>query len=138
MEIQSSEIGNTVKRSESVANIFRAILASECDVDRDKEHFWVMGVNHALKLKYIELVSLGILDQTIAAPREIFRFAIMKAVHGIILCHNHPSGETRPSEQDIYTTRNLKEAGKILQINVYDHVILTENSHFSLGDAGLL
>ncbi len=138
MEIRTPEIGQKVTNAEAVASIFRAILQAECDVDREKEHFWVVGVSRALKIKYIELVSLGILDASLVAPREVFRFAIMKATSGIILCHNHPSGEATASEEDIKITKQLCEAGKILGIKVYDHIILTVNGEISFANQGLI
>ena len=138
MNIEIPEIGSTVRNADGVAKIFRAILEMECDIDRDKEHFWVIGLSQANKIKYIELVSLGILNASLVHPREVFRFAIMKAVAGIILVHNHPSGETNPSEQDIRITKQLSEAGKILGIKLYDHVILGEGPERSFANEGLI
>ena len=138
MEIKSSEIGKKVANADAVANIFRAILQAECEIDREKEHFWIVGLNQGLKIKYIELVSLGILNASLVAPREVFRFAIMKASAGIILCHNHPSGESNPSEEDLRITKQLAEAGSILGIKVYDHIILTDKSEMSFANQGLI
>lgn len=125
MEIEVKEKG-AVRNYEEVAKIFRAILEAESFIDRDKEHFWVMGVNGHLRIKYIEIVTLGLLENTIFHPREVFRFAIIKGVAGIILAHNHPSGEIEPSKEDDDATFRLVKAGELLGIPVLDHIIIAD------------
>lgn len=110
--------------SMAVAEIFRSILALEDEFDRDKEHFWVLGCNTKLRVKYIDLVSLGTVDASLVHPREVFRMAIHKGCSSIILGHNHPSGEIDPSSQDDEVTRRLVGAGKVLGIRVVDHIIV--------------
>lgn len=117
-----------------VAEVFRAILAAECEVDRDKEHFWVMGVNTKNQIQYLELVTLGVLDASLIHPREVFRYAIMRGVSSIIIVHNHPSGDPSPSSEDRTVTKRLKEAGKLLGIDVLDHVIVGDTSHYSFSN----
>ncbi len=109
---------------EKVYKIIKSVLSLENEVDQDKEHFWVIGLNKALRLIYLELVSLGSLDSTIVEPREVFRMAIMRGVSSIIVAHNHPSGEIRPSIDDDNVTKKLVDGGKILKINVLDHIIV--------------
>lgn len=121
-----------------VFNIMKNILANEDVIDKDKEHFWVIGVDTGLKVKYIDLVSLGSLDTSIVHPREVFRLAVMKAVSSVILVHNHPSGNVEPSEEDIELTKRLKKSGEILGINVIDHVIISTGTYFSFSETGLL
>jgi hypothetical protein len=78
------------------------------------------------------LVSLGSLSASIVHPRETFRFAVSKATANIIIGHNHPSGDTKPSQEDILLTKRLCQAGEILGINVLDHVIIGgEGNYFS-------
>lgn len=126
--------------SKAVAEICSAILNAECEIDRNKEHFWSIGLNSANKIKYVELVTLGLLNQTIVHPRELYRMAIMKGVASIIVCHNHPSGDVKASMEDIHKTKELTKAGKIIEIQLLDHVIIGEdnNNHFSFSDEGLL
>ena len=83
--------------------------------------------------KYIDedLVSIGTINQTIAMPREVFRKAVTLNAASIILAHNHPSGDIRPSLDDLQLTRRMKEAGQILGINVLDHFIIGHNSYYS-------
>lgn len=123
-----------ITKSEDIAKIIRAILDSESICDRDKEHFWVIGLDTKCNISFIELVSLGILSSSIVHPRETFRLAIMKAVNSIMICHNHPSGDITPSEDDVTITKRLREAGQILGIAVLDHVIIGCAAHYSFHD----
>lgn len=133
-----SEKQKSINRAEDVAEIIREILSSESEIDRDKEHVWVLGLSTNNCIKYIELVSLGSLNFTIAQPREVFRLAIMKAVNSVMFIHNHPSGHPDPSKNDIETTNQLKEAGKIIGITLLDSIIVTAESHYSFQGNGLL
>jgi len=81
-------------------------------------------------------VSLGILNQAITAPREVFRFAITQSVLSLIICHNHPSGSLQPSPEDRKFTSNLEKAGEIIGIKLLDHVIIGKNGHYSFSDEG--
>jgi DNA repair protein RadC len=113
-----------VNSAEAVERILRPILQAEHEIDREKEHFWVIGLDVKNQVKYIDLVSLGILTATLTAPREVFRLAIVRAIDRIIVGHNHPSDDITPSAEDLCITKTLVEAGKIIGINVLDHVII--------------
>jgi DNA repair protein RadC len=112
------------------------ILAKESQCDRDKEHFWIIGTTTRHKVRYIDLVSLGILNASLIHPREVFRFAVMQGVCKVLLCHNHPSEEPEPSEEDIEITNRLAEAEKISGIEVLDHIIIAENGFYSFKENG--
>lgn len=127
-----------VKSSQSVADICYAILKTESVIDAEKEHLWALALDPALKTKYVDLVSLGILNQAVSAPREVFRLAIMRGVHSIIACHNHPSGELKPSPEDRKFTEQLHSAGKIIGIKLLDHVIIGKSGYYSFSDEGEL
>ena len=88
--------------------------------------------------KYIgeDEISKGTVNQTIAMPREVFRKAIDLGASSIILAHNHPSGDVRPSMDDINLTRRMADAGKILGINVLDHFVVGHNSYYSFKENG--
>jgi DNA repair protein RadC len=107
-----------------VATIIRNIIQSYEEHERDKEHFYVVGLNNKNVIQYIDLVSIGTINEAIVHPREVFRYAITKAVSSILVAHNHPSGVTTPSKEDITTTKRLIDAGNILGITVLDHVIV--------------
>ena len=120
-----------IKNQDDIVEIMQAILKAEHETDQMKEHFWVIGMNNKNLIQYIELVSLGNLTSSVVSPREVFRFAISKAVANIILCHNHPSGDPAPSPEDANVTKRLLECGDILGIKVLDHIILGRDRHYS-------
>lgn len=132
------DINIKMQDAEVVGNVFRSVLKNECEIDQQKEHFWVMGLTVKNKIIYIELVSLGSLTEGIVHPREVFRSAIFKGVACLIFCHNHPSGEAEPSPQDITVTNTLKEGGKILGIKILDHIIISDGELYSFAREGLI
>lgn len=121
-----------------VADLLRDLLNLESEIDRDKEHFWVIGLNAKSKVLFIDLVSLGSLTTAVVQPREVFRLAILKGVASIIVGHNHPSGDPEPSQEDIALTKRLKQSGDILCIPLLDHVIIGGSEYVSLAKKGEL
>ena len=129
----------TITNPATVHHVLSKILAAENEVDRMKEHFWVVGLNTRNAIQYIDLVSLGTLNATLVHPREVFRFAVLKAVSSLVIGHNHPSGDSETSEDDIAMTRRLLEAGKIVGIEVLDHIIVgSRNSFYSFKEKGIV
>jgi DNA repair protein RadC len=121
------------KRSADVANHYLPLMR-----DLKKEIFKVLLLNRANRLIKEVTISEGTLDASIVHPRDVFREAILEPASGIILIHNHPSGNPNPSEEDLRITKQLVEAGRLLGIKVYDHIILAGESYRSLADDGLL
>lgn len=109
---------------QAVSEHIRRILRTLDRLDRDKEHFFVISLNTKNKVKFVELVSIGTVNASLVHPREVFRRCIMRGASAAIVCHNHPSGESEPSEEDINITKRLVEAGKIIGIEILDHVII--------------
>lgn len=103
-----------------------------------KEEFRVLVVNNKNMLLKKIIVSVGTITEAIVHPREVFRDAIKEAGSGIIVTHNHPSGNASPSKQDIETTKRLVEAGKIVGIPLLDHIILTNSSYYSMKENGYM
>jgi len=126
MTVPKSKWGEVtkVKGADQIARVLVSVLACESEVDRDKEHFWAVGLTTANSIKYVEVVTLGLLDQSLVHPREVFRFAIMQGVAKIIVGHNHPGGSTLPSLEDESVTDCLVKAGKLLGVPVLDHLII--------------
>jgi len=124
--------------SDDIYSIMQQILLRENKIDRDREHFWTISLNNANKVLNIELVSLGTVNKTLVEPMEVFSVPLQKRAVKIILVHNHPSGELKPSEPDKDVTDNLIQAGKIMNVPVLDHLIITERSFYSFKDSGLL
>jgi len=103
-----------------------------------KEEFRVLVINNKNMLIKKSVVSIGTITEAIVHPREVFRDAIREGGSGIIVTHNHPSGNTEPSRQDIETTKRLSEAGKILGIPLVDHIILSDSSYYSMKENGYI
>jgi len=122
---------------ESIANILRAMLSVEGEGALLQEHFWSIGLNNKNVIQYIDLVSLGTINESIVHPREVFRTAVKESCAGIIIAHSHPSGEVTPSKEDIGTTTRLKNAGDILGIPIIDHVIIGD-MYLSMKETGYI
>ncbi|MBU7017232.1 MAG: DNA repair protein RadC [Theionarchaea archaeon] len=103
-----------------------------------QEEFRVMLLNAKQKLVRVETVSLGSLDKALVEPRDVFRPAITFNAASLVIVHNHPSGDTQPSEQDVLLTRELCMCGIILGIEVLDHIIIGVRDHVSFKERGLL
>ncbi len=104
--------------------------------DYHKEHFYMIALNS--RNHSITEVSVGSLDSSIVHPREVFEEAIKNKAAAVIFAHNHPSGDPEPSEDDLIITKRLVEAGKILGIEVNDHIIITKTGFFSFKDKRLI
>lgn len=103
-----------------------------------REHFYCILVNNANEVLGFFHVGTGGLTGTVADPRIIFQAALLANACGIIMVHNHPSGNLKPSDADIRLTRNINDACKIMQIQLVDHIILSEETFFSFRDDGLI
>lgn len=102
-----------------------------------KEHFVVVCLSTKNTILGVHTVHIGALDASIVHPREVFQLAILNNAHSIICFHNHPSGHTEPSREDIQVTKRLQEAGRIIGINLLDHIIIGHgNRHLSLKEEG--
>jgi DNA repair protein RadC len=122
-----------------MVEILNKILLTEQEFDRDKEHFYAIGLDSGNRIVYIDIVTVGTLNASLIHPRETFRVAILKAVAGIIIAHNHPSGDPIPSEHDKTITKQLIESGKILGIPVLDHIIFCKtDNYFSFANHGII
>jgi DNA repair protein RadC len=116
------------------------ILRGTWDSDKLElvEQFKILLVNRAHKVLGILEISQGGIAGTVADPKIIFVSALKAAACGIILSHNHPSGNLNASQADIDLTKKLKEAGRFLEIQILDHIIITSEKYFSFADEGLL
>jgi DNA repair protein RadC len=106
--------------------------------DNDHEEFWLLLLNRGNGIIAKRKISEGGIAGTVVDPKIIFSIALSELASGIILCHNHPSGNLTPSQQDIEITRKLKDGGKLLDILVQDHIIIGNKSYFSFADDGLM
>jgi DNA repair protein RadC len=115
----------TIGEVADVAKVFQDLLNLEDAIDQYKEHFYVMHVNARQQVNLVELVAIGTLNHAEIHPRETYRRAVIEGANSIIIAHNHPSGDTTPSENDIKVTTLLFKAGEVLQIPMEDHIIFT-------------
>jgi DNA repair protein RadC len=122
-----------ITSSREVSLIMQPILG-----ELTHEEFWIIFLNRANFILGKKQISMGGMSGTVADPRMIFKAALDQKAVSIILCHNHPSGNIQPSASDIQLTKNITEAGKVLEINVLDHIIVTQHGFFSFADEGLI
>ncbi|SDL24200.1 DNA repair protein RadC [Pedobacter sp. ok626] len=106
--------------------------------DLNHEEFWILILNQANYLIGKQLISKGGMAGTVADPKIIFKTALEHNAAYVILAHNHPSGSLRPSQQDINITKKMVEAGRMLDLHVLDHLIVTDKLFYSFGDEGLI
>ncbi len=131
--VTSPEQRKSISNSQEAYESFLALID-----DPTKEHFMVAYLNRGNKVIKVERISTGGLSGTSADPKVIFKNALLKEATALMVCHNHPSGVPRPSAEDKNLTKNLIAAGKIFDINVLDHLIIGENSYFSLAEEGMM
>jgi len=127
-----------ILNSDDVYSVMQNILLREEKIDQEKEHFWMVGLAQNNRILYIELVSMGSVKATTVEPMNVFRVAVLKGAVNVILAHNHPSGELKPSDADKDLTDRLIQVGLILNIKVIDHLVISVKSYLSFGDTGLL
>ncbi|WP_187263082.1 RadC family protein [Pontibacter beigongshangensis] len=107
-------------------------------LDLPHEEFWIILLNRANIVMRKEAISTGGVAGTVADPKIIFKKALEQLASSVILVHNHPSGNLKPSAADIALTKKMKEAGTLLDLPILDHIIFTDNDYYSFADEGIL
>lgn len=120
----------------SSAAVFQEIQGDLMDLPH--EEFWVVLLNQAQKLIKKKKVSEGGVASTVVDTKIIFKLAMEELATGLILVHNHPSGNLAPSQNDINMTKKIKEAGKIMEVQLLDHLIIAGNKYYSFADEGMI
>lgn len=105
--------------------------------NKKEEHFMILYFDTRNKL-INEEISIGTLNASLVHPREVFKQAIRENAAQIIIAHNHPSGDSKPSEDDISTTKRLIDAGKLVGISIIDHLVITSDEYFSFKEKGII
>ena len=128
----------TAKREKitSSKDIFEAFSSTFIDLPHEEFHLLLLNRSNLVIRK--EFVSRGGISGTVVDPKIIFKIALEHLASSIILCHNHPSGNLKPSAEDISLTKKIKEAGMFLEIPILDHVIFTDTTYFSFADEGMM
>ncbi len=127
------EVRPQVRCSQDLDSQIRDVLT-----DRDREEFWVLYMNRANRILHRERISVGGVSGTVVDVKLIFKVALEQLASALALCHNHPSGNLKPSEADISLTRKVSRAGKVMDVAVLDHLIITDAGYFSFADQGLM
>jgi len=122
-----------VKHSADIALYLQSLLR-----DRTQEVFAVIFLNQANKINHFDIISEGGITGTVADPRIILKLALQHEAVSLVLCHNHPSGNLRPSRADEALTHKIKEAAKYFDIKVLDHIIVSNEGYYSFADEGIL
>ena len=114
-----------------------AELAGQILKDADREYLLVISVDARSKPLAVEVVSIGTVNVSLAEPREIFKHSILNNAAGIILVHNHPSGDCEPSREDRRLTKRIEKCGELLGIEMYDHAIIGDGYYSFRGSRGI-
>lgn len=122
-----------ISSPDEAAQLMRAYLG-----DADREHFVVLMLNTKHRVNAIHTVSVGSISATIVHPREVLKVAILSNAAAIVVGHNHPSGDPKPSEEDLSITQRLVQACRIIGIELLDHVVVGNDRHISFRERGLL
>lgn len=120
---------------EDIALMMRKLLHVE---QMAEEHCYMIAMNSSCKILGVFFISKGTVNVSLVTPRELYIRALLAGAVQIVLCHNHPSGNAIPSEQDIAITQKIKEAGEMININLADHIIIGSNSYLSFKEAKIL
>lgn len=106
--------------------------------ERKQEHFLSVTINGANEVLNVRVVSIGLIDRSPVHPREVYADALTDRASGIIVAHNHPAGSLEPSSSDIVATKQIKQAGEIIGIELLDHIIFNRHAYFSFLEEGCL
>jgi len=127
-----------ILNSADIYKVMQQVLLRENKIRRNQEHFWVVGLDNANKILFVELIGLGAVNRVGASPSDVFRMAIYKMTVRMVLVHNHPSGSLEPSEKDLDFTDHMLKAGKLINIEIIDHLIISETGYTSFDDRGII
>ncbi|MEO5644247.1 MAG: JAB domain-containing protein [Bacteroidia bacterium] len=132
-------ISKKVTNSQDAFNAIHPVLMRQAKIRRKSEYYWVIGLDVSRDILFIELIAIGVLNKVASDPVEVFCIAVRRKCKNLILVHNHTGRNKKPSEQDIRHTKKLREGGRLLGIDILDHLIITEGSgYYSFADEGLL
>lgn len=131
--ITNDSTASIIRSSNDAYRLFRPLF-----MDLKQEHAYCMSLNRRNQVIQIDPISIGGMTSTVVDPKIVFQKALANNSCALILGHNHPSGSIKPSEQDIRLTKNIQDFGKMIDLPLLDHLILTDNAYFSLADEGYM
>ena len=133
-----SENKEKVSSSQDIYEVMKNVYKLVPEEDKHKELVYCIGLDSNNVILYIELVTMGTVNSASPVKRECLKLGIIKNVVNIVMIHNHPSGAITPSPQDENFTKELKDAGKLLDIGLLDHLIIGKNEYYSFADNGAI
>lgn len=131
--IRSQQALFKIRSASDVATFVRSVLT-----DNSREHFVAMFLDAMHQVTAYSIVSIGTANYAFVTPREVYQRAIVAGAIAIVIAHNHPSGSRLPSEDEHKVTKRLFESGVLLGIKLLDHVVVTDNEHYSFSENGVL
>ncbi|KMK77949.1 MULTISPECIES: RadC family protein [Bacillaceae] len=123
----------SIRSPQDAYDLFKSFLE-----DKDREHFIVVSLDTKNQPVSINICHIGSLNASIVSPREVMKSAILSSAASIMVAHNHPSGETTESREDVEVTKRLAEAGKLMGIELLDHIIIGDGKYNSLKEKGVI
>ena len=142
INISEAKVDYMVKDAPRIITPEDAANQGECIKNSDTEAFVVLTMDSKNNLRSADVITMGLIDASLVHPREVFRLAVIKNAASIVLMHNHPSGDPTPSVDDIRITKQMVEAGRILDIKVLDHIIIgsgdNDSKFISLREEGIV
>ncbi|MEO9850310.1 MAG: JAB domain-containing protein [Reichenbachiella sp.] len=127
-----------VLNTQDIWQVMQQVLLRENKIRRNQEHFWIVGLDNSQKILFIELIGLGAVNRVNANPPDVFRMGIYKLAVRMILVHNHPSGTLELSNDDLNFTDRMIKVGQLINIEVIDYLVITEERYKSFADEGLI
>ena len=139
MEVRLSKAQKIqILNAHDVYSVMQQILLRQNKIRRAQEHFWVVGLSADHTILFVELISIGAQNRVNVNPPDVFRMGIHKLAVRMILVHNHPSGNLRPSANDKTLTDKLLKIGELINIEVIDHLIISESGFTSFREKGIM
>jgi DNA repair protein RadC len=127
-----------ILNAHDVYSVMQQILLRQNKIRRAQEHFWVVGLKTDNTILFVELISIGAQNYVNVSPPDVFRMGIYKLAVKMILVHNHPSGNLKPSQNDKDLTDRMLKVGKLINIEIVDHLIITESGFTSFESKGII
>lgn len=138
LKITTEMMDKSIKSAHVFVPLMQDILKRDHIPIDEREHFWIVGLDHNYKLNFIELVALGNHEQVEMTSTDVFRVALIKNASKLIFVHNHPTGSLTPSQADKHATLCLIRIAEMVGIKVIDHIIISAEDYFSFAEDGLL
>lgn len=126
-----------IQSSADIYQILQPIFRRCSKLDRDREHLWMMTLDSSRTLRKLELLGVGTQRTVLIDPMEVYHRALLRRAAAIVVIHNHPAGNLSPSRADKTATAKLLEASRLLNIELLDHLIISEEGYFSFLDEGV-